>query len=474
MTYPQTLPAKNVLDGSKTPATTNGEMKVALGQVRDYLDNILGADGTKATAISSLGITSADMIENLGMSFAISSNSITAALVNKAGSTPSAQDPITIGIRSGSTSVPNVLMRQVTGSVSINVPAGATLGHESGVPMWLYWYVIDNAGTIELAVSATDYGSFGVVNTTALDTNSDSIVGIYSTNARTGIAFQRIARSRVSNTSAGIWQTGFSIMELEPFAQFSEIAAKGECVLSYVNTSTITLSPRDGNIVSAPDGDGIIPSAGLSLSPSSLTPGTMYYIYAVKTGKYFSSLEASTTAPAVHSQSGIMIKTGDATRILVGIAEPVTGPAWSLSDTSILVRSWFNDQGINGIASLATTTSIGFSPWAELSGMRVTGLFWSGEIVKALATITCQEGTSGQTTMNCAVGLNGSGVVGITGATNFDFSSGFQNVSAHYVGKIASTGKHYLQLMAGIAGSGVNPQAVGSGNTGISIISNGR
>lgn len=44
------LPAKNVLDGTKSPATTTGEMKSALGQLRDYLAGLLGADGDVATA----------------------------------------------------------------------------------------------------------------------------------------------------------------------------------------------------------------------------------------------------------------------------------------------------------------------------------------------------------------------------------------------------------------------------------------
>ncbi len=52
---PTALPAKNVLDGTKTPATTTGEMKTALGQLRDYLAGLLGADGVIATALSTLG-----------------------------------------------------------------------------------------------------------------------------------------------------------------------------------------------------------------------------------------------------------------------------------------------------------------------------------------------------------------------------------------------------------------------------------
>ena len=45
------LPARNVLDGSEIPKTTTGEMRKALGQLRNYLNDLLGEDSTdKETA----------------------------------------------------------------------------------------------------------------------------------------------------------------------------------------------------------------------------------------------------------------------------------------------------------------------------------------------------------------------------------------------------------------------------------------
>ena len=44
------LVAKNVLDGSKAPATTTSEMKSALGSLRDFLAESLGTEGTTAFA----------------------------------------------------------------------------------------------------------------------------------------------------------------------------------------------------------------------------------------------------------------------------------------------------------------------------------------------------------------------------------------------------------------------------------------
>ncbi|WAW06537.1 hypothetical protein NB639_03750 [Oxalobacter formigenes] len=50
------LPEKNVLDGNKEPRTTTGEMKNALGKLRDYLNELLGEDSSdKEAARQALG-----------------------------------------------------------------------------------------------------------------------------------------------------------------------------------------------------------------------------------------------------------------------------------------------------------------------------------------------------------------------------------------------------------------------------------
>lgn len=51
------LPERAVLDGSKIPKTTTGEMKEALGELHDYLKELLGEDsGDKESARLALGI----------------------------------------------------------------------------------------------------------------------------------------------------------------------------------------------------------------------------------------------------------------------------------------------------------------------------------------------------------------------------------------------------------------------------------
>ncbi|WP_166675013.1 hypothetical protein ABEB33_10605 [Herbaspirillum huttiense] len=51
------LPSKDLLNGAKTPATTTAEMRVALGQLRDYLADLIGEDSDdKVGARAKLGV----------------------------------------------------------------------------------------------------------------------------------------------------------------------------------------------------------------------------------------------------------------------------------------------------------------------------------------------------------------------------------------------------------------------------------
>ena len=65
-----TLPAKNLLDGSKAPATTTAEMETAMGEIRDYLAALLGADTNfqrpGAERVSYVSATQIQLTRHLG------------------------------------------------------------------------------------------------------------------------------------------------------------------------------------------------------------------------------------------------------------------------------------------------------------------------------------------------------------------------------------------------------------------------
>lgn len=79
------LPEKNVLSGTKTPKTTTGEMKNALGKLRDYLAELFGDDSqNKEVARQSLGIDLSALATRPDLESALSEKADKTELAGKA------------------------------------------------------------------------------------------------------------------------------------------------------------------------------------------------------------------------------------------------------------------------------------------------------------------------------------------------------------------------------------------------------
>jgi hypothetical protein len=123
-----------------------------------------------------------------------------------------------------------------------------------------------------------------------------------------------------------------------------------------------------------------IPSAGVSLAPTG-SAGTTYNIYAYMNAGTM-TLEASTTAHATDSTTGIEIKSGDATRTLVGMARPTTGPAWTDATNQRFVVSYFNRRPLHCQAVLGASTGTSSTSGVELSTtLRNEFLGWADSAV---------------------------------------------------------------------------------------------
>lgn len=155
----------------------------------------------------------------------------------------------------------------------------------------------------------------------------------------------------------------------------------GQCDLAK-SGSDVLLLPRNGNLLTVNGKQCTIPDAGVALAPTGLTPGTLYFIYAVATAGVITSLEASTTGHATSTTAGnkgTEIKSGDDTRTLVGMVRPVTGPAFADSATQRFVRSWFNRKRVT-LRGVLGGGSLGGSFVEINSSIRTEFLIWSGEV----------------------------------------------------------------------------------------------
>jgi hypothetical protein len=122
-------------------------------------------------------------------------------------------NPCTLDFRSSTLTSGAVLTRLVPAAISVTVSNGSTLGSVSGVESRLAIIAIDNAGTVELAVvNALGYGAFDervLINTTAEGGvgGADSASVIYSTSARTSVAFRVVGYVSSTQATAGAWAT---------------------------------------------------------------------------------------------------------------------------------------------------------------------------------------------------------------------------------------------------------------------------
>jgi hypothetical protein len=111
-----------------------------------------------------------------------------------------------------STTLTSGTVTTVSGTpANLVVPATATLGTVSAVQSRLVVLALNNAGTIELAVvnisGGTDLTETGLISTTAISAAATSASVVYSTTARTSVAYRVIGYIESTQATAGTWAT---------------------------------------------------------------------------------------------------------------------------------------------------------------------------------------------------------------------------------------------------------------------------
>lgn len=158
-------------------------------------------------------------------------------------------------------------------------------------------------------------------------------------------------------------------------------APLGQCYLS-LSGGNLLLSRYNGSALFINGNHEAIPGSGPTLAATGLTANTTYFIYAFMSAGTM-TLEASTTARATDSTSGHQIKSGDATRTLVGLARIITGPAWADTAAQRFVVNWFNRRNVAALnfytADITLTTPTAFTEFS--SSIRNEFLVWSEDIV---------------------------------------------------------------------------------------------
>lgn len=176
-----------------------------------------------------------------------------------------------------------------------------------------------------------------------------------------------------ASIGAGSW------VLLTPSSSFSAV---GNIRMQAVSATSIRIVPYNGNSMVIGGARRQVPSAGVSLTNGGMNINTLYYIYAFWNGTSI-SLEFSTIGHSTDTATGVEIKTGDATRSLVGMVRTNASAQFVDGPTSRLVASWFNRRNVSG--SITTTGTLTYSNTgspAEIStAVRLLFLNWGDEAV---------------------------------------------------------------------------------------------
>lgn len=299
-----------------------------------------------------------------------------------------------------------------------------------------------------------------------------SPIRVLITNANTGsstIAVNGLAATVITNTDGSNLQPNQlpagHIQELFYNGTTFDIVIPpqwnyGQCRLLFASSTSLALKPYGGRWLTINGTPRPVPQAGVNVSNGGLSATTLYYVYAFMSGSTM-TLEAVATTHATDTSTsnyGVEIKSGDATRTLVGMC--YTNGSSQFVDSAAIrnVATWFNRFGRScngaqvsaGITSL-TYVALGSSAncelvcWSDESVMINIGGTAQNSVATAIASLTLAvDGTP----------LQGSGSTITSPSANQPFA--ILNVAAAFFAE-----GHHLLVPYGQVSSGTGNYVVG-------------
>lgn len=234
----------------------------------------------------------------------------------------------------------------------------------------------------------------------------------------------------------------------------------------YASATVCTFMPYKGNYVNFPNGDLIaIGASGISstynnatingTAGQTLSASTFYYAYVYNNSGSL-VIDWSTTGYTLDTATGIAIKTGDATRVLVGAAYANASSQFDDSATKRNVISWNNRRRKNLLNKYTVDRTYSTSSWGEInSEIRVEFSTW-GEDAATLSMNCILENIAGGVAEDHLTSVTLDGNTTPTSWTRMgdvDITNSAMSVSM--TRDFAPTvGRHYATIMANaLAGS---------------------
>jgi hypothetical protein len=229
----------------------------------------------------------------------------------------------------------------------------------------------------------------------------------------------------------------------------------------------LLLHPYNGNGLMIAGQVQTIPAAGVSLAPTGLTVGTVYYIYAYMLDGVL-TLMASASTHTTDAITGVEVMSGDGSKTLVGMAYCDVGPSWVFKMNAVGVLSWFNRRAlyISTEGSFDPTTASGVL--GELApDVRVYFMCWADNAV-SLYAMTSMITTGPGPQIDYGLGIDSTSVAQFpqtSGAGSFVASSpmfpaavggvaNYPEAQYHYATPLGSSKNNYTAKFANPCVSG--------------------
>ena len=185
-----------------------------------------------ATYLQILAVGGAKVINGI-IGLSVSASALTISLKTIAVADPSATAPVYVTVPTVAAGVfdGGWAMRSAVAALSTTISSGSTAGQVSTVASDIFFYLIDNAGTLELAWSGKFFGGVSIQSSTAEGGAgaADSATVLYSTTARSNVACVCLGKWTSTQVTAGTWAATTGARELYPF---NDIFSGREVLLS--------------------------------------------------------------------------------------------------------------------------------------------------------------------------------------------------------------------------------------------------
>lgn len=285
---PSIIKAGNATDGVQVSSDSTGTLDIKTGSGAGT--TAISIDASQNVSITG-GLTVTGTLSGAApiqpISASVAANALTVTL-----------NQTSLSFRSTTLTSGAVTTVAVSSPISLTVPSSATLGTLNNVAARLVLIALNNAGTVELGIvnisGGTNLDETNLLSTTAISAAATSASVVYSTSARTDVAFRVVGFVDITQATAGTWASaptkvqgvgGQALTALSSLGYgqtYQDVTASRTAGTTYYNTTgkpisaTLTL-PSGGTVLNVYINGAFLANPGnYAMGTFIIPPGSSY------------------------------------------------------------------------------------------------------------------------------------------------------------------------------------------------------